>query len=62
MIQNAVDLGWDRANDYFIPFDPEDKKTRLKNGLSAMIGVWGVKKFLASIDKQICSLRWSRLP
>jgi KaiC/GvpD/RAD55 family RecA-like ATPase len=52
MIQNAVDLGWDRANDYFIPFDPEDKKTRLKNGLSAMIGVWGREKFLASIDKQ----------
>lgn len=52
MIDNAVDLGWDKARNYFIPFDPEDKKTKLRKGMNSMVGVWGREKFLKSIEKQ----------
>jgi archaellum biogenesis ATPase FlaH len=52
MIQNAVDLGWDEAADYFIPFDPENKIPKLKRGLKSMVGVWGREKFMKSIEKQ----------
>jgi hypothetical protein len=52
MIQNAVDLGWDKAADYFIPFDPDDEDPQLKSGLKSLVGVWGREKFLASINKQ----------
>ena len=51
MIHNVVDLGWKEAKDYFIPFDPDDKNPKLKEGLNSMIGVWGREKFLNSIEK-----------
>lgn len=52
MIDNTADLGWNRARNYFIPFDPSAKKPKLKAGLKAMIGVWGREKFLKTIEKQ----------
>lgn len=52
MIDNAVDLGWDKANEYFIPFDTDDNQSKLKSGLKSMIGVWGREKFLKTIEKQ----------
>ena len=51
MIHNAIDLGWDKAKDYFIPFDP-DENPKLRQGLKSMIGVWGQDKFLNSIEKK----------
>ena len=52
MIHNAIDFGWDKAEDYFIPFDPDEKNPKLRQGLKSMIGVWGREKFLNSIEKQ----------
>ncbi len=52
MIHNAIDFGWDKAEDYFIPFDPNNGKPQLKQGLNSMVGVWGREKFLNTIDKQ----------
>lgn len=52
MIHNTIDLGWDKAKDYFIPFDPEEKKPKLKHGLKSLVAVWGREKFLSSIEKK----------
>lgn len=52
MIENAIDLGWDRAKEYFIPFDPDDPKQKWGRGLQSMIGVWGREKFLKTIENQ----------
>ncbi|MBI3152206.1 MAG: hypothetical protein HYZ21_08740 [Chloroflexi bacterium] len=52
MIDNASDLGWVRAKEYFIPFDPDDAHPKLREGLKSMIAVWGREKFLKTIEKQ----------
>jgi KaiC/GvpD/RAD55 family RecA-like ATPase len=52
MIDNAVDLGWDRAKEYFIPFDPDDANQKWGVGLQSMVGVWGREKFLKTIENQ----------
>ena len=52
MIDNAENLGWDRACEYFIPFDPDDTKTKIKAGMKSMVGVWGREKFLKTVEKQ----------
>jgi KaiC/GvpD/RAD55 family RecA-like ATPase len=52
LIQNSISFGWDKAADYFIPFDPEDKNPKLKRGLKSMVGIWGREKFLKSVSKQ----------
>ena len=52
MIDNVANLGWDRAREYFIPFDPDDKHPKLKEGLKSMIGVWGREKFLKTVEDQ----------
>ena len=52
MIDNAANLGWDKAKAYFIPFDPDDKNPKLRDGLRSMIGVWGREKFLRTIENQ----------
>jgi KaiC/GvpD/RAD55 family RecA-like ATPase len=52
MIQNSISFGWDKASDYFVAFNPEDKNPRLKRGLKSMVGVWGREKFLHSIQRQ----------
>ncbi len=52
MIDNAVDLGWVKAREYFIPFDPDDAQPKLREGLKSMIAVWGREKFLKTIEKQ----------
>lgn len=52
MIDNAASLGWDKAREYFIPFDPDDSQSKLKAGLKSIIGVWGREKFLKTIEKQ----------
>lgn len=49
MIQNAVDFGWDDAEKYFIPFDPDGN---LELGRESIIGVWGREKFLRSLGQQ----------
>ncbi len=52
MIGNAVDLGWDKARDFFIPFNPNDNHPKLREGLQSMVGVWGREKFLKTIEDQ----------
>lgn len=52
MIGNAVDLGWDKAREFFIPFDPNDSHPKLRVGLQSMVGVWGREKFLKTIEDQ----------
>lgn len=52
LIDNAVNLGWDKAREYFIPFDPEDKHPKLRDGMQSMICVWGREKFLKTIEGQ----------
>lgn len=52
LIDNAADLGWAKARDYFIPFNPEDGAPKLKERLTSMIGVWGREKFLHTTANQ----------
>jgi KaiC/GvpD/RAD55 family RecA-like ATPase len=52
LIDNAADLGWAKARDYFIPFSPDDASPKLKEGLKSMIGVWGREQFLKTIADQ----------
>jgi KaiC/GvpD/RAD55 family RecA-like ATPase len=52
MIGNAVNLGWDKAEDILIPFDPTDRHPRFRKGLQSMVGVWGREKFLKTIEDQ----------
>lgn len=52
MINNVIDLGWEKARKFFIPFDPHVEEPKLKQELQSIVGVWGREKFLSSIDKQ----------
>jgi KaiC/GvpD/RAD55 family RecA-like ATPase len=52
LVDNVVNLGWDSAREYFIPFSPDDGSPRLMNELRAMIGVWGRERFLKKIANQ----------
>ena len=52
LIANTADLGWVKAKDCFIQFNPEDEHPELKGGLKSMVAVWGREKFLKTIDKQ----------
>ncbi|HEY9153274.1 MAG TPA: ATPase domain-containing protein [Anaerolineales bacterium] len=52
MIDNAADLGWVKARDYFIPFDPNEAHPKLTKGLKSIIAVWGRERFLKTIERQ----------
>jgi len=52
MINNAVDLGWDRAKDYFQSFDLKDKDPKVKSYLKSIINVWGREKFMPLLERQ----------
>ncbi|MBN1439380.1 MAG: hypothetical protein JW929_08230 [Anaerolineales bacterium] len=49
---NAIDLGWDKADKYFIPFDPAENNPVFQSGLVSLVGVWGREKFLKSVDQK----------
>src|SRR5271157_2646697 len=52
MIDNTVDLGWNQARNYFIPFDPSVEEPKLGVNQKAIIGVWGREKFLKKIEER----------
>jgi KaiC/GvpD/RAD55 family RecA-like ATPase len=52
MVDNAVDLGWSKARQYLVPFDPDDKKSILDRTLRSLVAVWGREKFLPAMEQQ----------
>ena len=52
MIDNTVNLGWNQARNYFIPFNPGDEEPRLGADQKALVAVWGRERFLKEIEEQ----------